>query len=88
MSEELTPLEKLGKAIQEFVNANADEPILVDQALVVWEEVTLDDKGEARRRVLYSVPSDNFTLTGVLGLLRAGKYFIERDILKDGEEDL
>lgn len=83
-----SPLDKLQGAIQEFINAEADESILLDNALVLWEQVTFDAGGATKRNIMYCVPTDNFTLSGTLGLLEAGGVFVRRDILGLPGEDI
>jgi hypothetical protein len=75
-------LARVAQAIQEYVNAQDDATgALVDNALVVWEEVGFDGDGDATRRIRYMVPTDNFTLSGSLGLLEAAGAYLRRDVL-------
>lgn len=77
-------VEGLAAAVQAFV-AQRSDGALVSQALVVWEAMSFDEDGEAQRQISYSCPTDNFSLSGGLGLLDAGRYYIRRDIL--GSDD-
>ena len=81
MIEPDSPLDRLQNAIRDFVNDEAEEAVLVDNALLVWEEVRVEADGSVNRRIQYSVPTDNFTLSGSLGLLEAVGTFLRRDIL-------
>lgn len=64
-----------------FINAIEDEPNLLDSAVVIWESVSFDEDGETERSISYTVPTDNFSLTSVLGLIEAGKFYVKRDAL-------
>lgn len=74
-------VEALLAAIQELANELADEPELIDQAIVVWESVSFADDGETQRCIRYTVPTDNFSLSGAIGLLEAGKHYVKRDAI-------
>jgi hypothetical protein len=82
--EPVDPLEALALAVQEFANVVADGPELVDNAIVIWEAVSFDEDGTAQRCIRYAVPTPNFTMSGTLGLLRAGDHYIRRDVLPTG----
>lgn len=85
---ELSPLEKLNTAISEFANEQStDGNVLVDVAVVLWEQIRLDEDGHASRRIRYAVPTDNFSLTSGLGLIEAGAFFVKSDILGSLEPD-
>lgn len=86
MTDESHPLDDLASAVQAFINTQSDEPVLLDNALVVWEEVGLDDEGFSQRRIRYAVPTHNFSLSGSLGLLEASGTYIRRDILGHDDE--
>lgn len=77
-------VETLAAAVQAFV-AERSDGALVSQALVLWEAVSFDEDGETSRQIAYTCPTDNFSLSGGLGLLEAGRHYIRRDIL--GEDD-
>lgn len=79
-------VETLGAAVQAFV-AQRSDGALVSQALVVWEAVSFDESGEAQRQISYTCPTDNFSLSGGLGLLEAGRFYIRRDILGESGDD-
>lgn len=81
------PLDTLGAAVQTFANARADQPVLVDSALVVWEQVGYAEDGEPQRQILYAVPTDNFSLSASLGLLEASREYVRRDILGERGDD-
>lgn len=76
------PLEDLNEAVQALANAVAafaDEPApLVTQAVVVWEQATSEDSG-VKREIRYAVPTDNYSLSGAVGLLRVA----EKQVLED-----
>lgn len=78
----------LGKALQDFATARAEEegepaPIVM-QAVVVWEETSLQGD-EMGTRIRYCVPTDNFSISGAIGLLAAGDTYLRRDTLQDDE---
>lgn len=80
-------LDTLAEAVQVFANSLTDQPELLDNALVIWEAVSFDEDGETQRCIRYAVPTPNFTMSGTLGLLRAGEHYIRRDILRADEGD-
>lgn len=80
-TDETRPLDDLQSALQTYVNTQADSPALVDNAMVIWEQVGYDEDGVTQRGIMYAVPTDNFTLSGSLGLLEAARVFVRRDIL-------
>lgn len=75
----------LGQAIQEFANASLDQPGIVTQAVVIFEVMSVSDEGQSQEQIQYTVPTDNFSMSGALGLVEAGRYYIRRDILHDEE---
>ena len=77
-------VQELATAVQKFVAAT-QEGALVSQALVLWESVSFDEEGDTVRSVSYCVPTDNFSLTGGLGLLDAAQVYIRRDIFGGDE---
>lgn len=80
-------LDELRAAIEQFVGSTEDEQVIVAQAVVLYEIVGFDGD-QPWRKVSYTVPTDNFSLTGVLGLVEAGKYFLRRDSLGcEGDHD-
>lgn len=81
------PLDDLNAAVQTFANHVADGPELVDHAIVVWEAASYDDDGNVQRCIRYAVPTDNFTLSGTLGLLEAGNFYVRRDMLRGADDD-
>lgn len=80
MSEEADPLDVLCEAVQTFANSLTEQPELLDNALVIWEAVSFNEDGETQRCIRYAVPTPNFTMSGTLGLLRAGEHYIRRDV--------
>lgn len=84
MSDLAPGVEELAAAVQRFV-ATREEGALVSQALVLWEAVSFDEDGITQRSVSYCVPTDNFSLTGGLGLLDAAQVYIRRDIFGGDE---
>ena len=87
MAEKRPELEALRDAVQALSNAIDNEPHLVDQAIVVWESVSFAEDGEPQRMVRYACPTDNFSITGAIGLLEAGTYYVRRDVLHDDGDD-
>lgn len=86
---EVTPLEALRDAVQAFANAQGDDddgPVLVDVAVVLWEQVRYDEDGRVMRRIRYACPTDNFSMTSGLGLIEAGGHLVRRDILDEVDE--
>ncbi len=80
-------LDTLAEALQVFANHITDTPELIDNALILWESVSFDDDGDTQRCIRYAVPTPNFTMSGTLGLLEAGKYYLKRDILNADQDD-
>lgn len=74
------------ESLQALVNANSEQPELVDVAVIVYETVSFDDDGETQRRISYTVPTDNFSLSSALGLLDGARIFVRRDVLGDDGE--
>lgn len=79
------PLDALRQAVQDFANTRADQPAVVDNALVIWEQVSYDGDGTVMRCIRYAVPTDNFTVSGTLGLLQAAGVYVRRDVLNDDD---
>jgi hypothetical protein len=84
MSELAPEVTLLAEAIQSFASSDGDN-VLVSQALVIYEVVGFNEDGSTWRKVSYTCPTDNFSLTGALGLVDAGRFYIRRAIL--GTED-
>jgi hypothetical protein len=72
-------------ALQQWVGETTGG--LVTQAVVLYETVTVSDEGETERALFYTVPTDNFAVSGALGLIEAGRYLLRRDALSDGDDD-
>lgn len=82
------PVTALSDAVQSFASAMADgDDVLVSQALLLYEIVGFNSDGSTWRRVAYSCPTDNFSLTGALGLVEAARYFVRRDVLDPEPDD-
>ncbi|GAA1909287.1 hypothetical protein GCM10009737_08150 [Nocardioides lentus] len=78
---EQSPLDRLLAAVQDFANSLAGQPVLVDVALLVWEQVRYDEDGDIARKISYAIPTDNFSLSSGLGLLEAAGHYVRRDVL-------
>ncbi len=76
----------IADAIQAFVN-NGEDPGLVTEAVVLFEVASVDADGDTARRIDYTVPTDNFALSGALGLVEAGRVLIRRGALGRGEDE-
>lgn len=81
------PIQPLAEAVQAFANEVAEAPELVDNAIVVWESVSYNEDGDVQRCIRYAVPTENFTMSGTLGLLEAGAFYVRRDMLRGYEDD-
>lgn len=82
-TERLGALEALNRAVQDFSNAISSDPSqagVVTQAIVVWEEMSINEEGNTKRGVYYAVPTDNFSMSGAVGLLRIATIKVEDDI--------
>ncbi len=77
-------LRSVADAVQAYV-ANDEPGALLMQALIVYETTTVDEDGTMTRRVSYTVPSENFSLSGAIGLAEAARVILRRDCL--GDED-
>jgi hypothetical protein len=86
VSEPEAALARLAEALQEHVNAQEDDGLVV-QAVIVYETVNIEEDGETVRRVAYTIPTDNFAISGALGLCDAGRHLIRRDALGSSEDD-
>lgn len=75
--------EKMTKLLQEWINEGEDRPLLVDVAVVVWEQMTYDDEGEVIRKVNYSTLTLNAGLASTAGLLDIGRGVLEQDLFND-----
>lgn len=88
MSDLAPEVTAIAEAIQRL--ANTDEQYgnaVVTQALVIYEAAGFHDDGEPWRRVAYSIPTDNFSVTGGLGLIEAARFYIRRDALDESPDD-
>lgn len=79
-------VDELAAAVQKFASQITEEDVLVSQAVVLWEAVSFDGDGTPQRQIKYCIPTDNFSLTGALGLLDGGRHYIRRDIFGKGDE--
>lgn len=86
MSDEMTPLDKLAQALQEFVNSIDDEaPVLLRGAVVAWESMILNDDGDVAFKVNYcSMP--NTSMAETIGIMSLGKDVAMGDML-GGDDD-
>lgn len=75
--------EKVVALLQEWINEGEDQPVLIDVAVVVWEQVTLDDDGDAQRKVNYSTLTLNAGLASTAGLLDIGREVLSGDLFDD-----
>lgn len=74
-------VERLKDAIQNYATIRGNRNCVVTEAVVVYEEMVFDDDGEAMRAVNWSIPTDNFSLAGAIGLLDLGAEYIKRDLI-------
>lgn len=79
-------LDKLNAAIQEFALTRTEEPCLIDVAVVAWEAVSYDEDGDVQRQIRYAIPTDNFSISAVLGLLDAARTLVRHDTLPSEED--
>jgi hypothetical protein len=86
VSDDGTPLRDLDRAVQAFATAEAGEDVLVTQALVIYEITGFDDD-LPWRRVAYTIPTDNFSVSGAIGLADAGRLLTRRDGLGLSDDD-
>lgn len=81
---ELTPIERLAVAVQDFVNATCPEPnALATSFVVVLEWSRFDQEGAQLFALDYATHGGGMA-TG-LGLARAGQVMIERDTMGDDD---
>jgi hypothetical protein len=80
-------LDKLGDALQGFVNEDEGEAAIISGSVVVYELVRFDDDGNEMRRICYTIPGPGSSLSGSLGLLDAGLHLVRRDALGDDSGD-
>lgn len=85
---ELNAVERLEKAVREYVNEviDSDTPILVDTAVLVWEQVRLDDEGRAMRKIDLCSVTGNTNLSATAGLLSLGSVVLDDILSDDGDE--
>jgi hypothetical protein len=77
----------LADAVQAFASAQCEDDALVTQAVVVYEVTGFTADGEQWRRITYSVPTDNFSLSGAVGLLDVGLHVVRQDVLSSDDDD-
>lgn len=75
--------ERMTALLQEWINEGEDRPVLVDVAVVVWEQMSYDDDGEVIRKVNYSTLTLNAGLASTAGLLDIGRGVLEQDLFDD-----
>ncbi len=80
-------LDAVTAAIQAHVNETHDEPWIVDNAIVGAELVGFAEDGETQRKIVYLIPTDNFSISGGLGLLEATRHYLRRDALDHSARD-
>lgn len=84
-SEPETFHEKMMALLQEWVQEEEDHPILLDTALVVWEQMWYGDDGKVYRNINYSTLTLNAGLASTAGLFDVGRGVLERDLFEDDE---
>lgn len=78
---EKSPLEKLTEAIQEFVVATKEEPVLLQSAVVVYEGLTYgEDSSEPSYSIDYSIAGISGSIASAVGLLVLGIDEIKKDL--------
>lgn len=84
-------VERLKDAIQNYAVVRGERNCIVTEAVVVYEEMLMDDEGTAMRAINWTIPTDNFSLAGAVGLLDMGAEYIKRDLIpvrtKNEEDD-
>lgn len=76
---EQTPLEKLAAAVQEFAVTRAGEPVLVADAILVWEETAYNEDGDVTRAINYASMMPGASMASGIGLLEGGKILVLGD---------
>lgn len=79
----MTPLETLHAAVQAFSNSLCTETSdagIVRQAVIVWDEVSLEPNGETSEGTYYAASGDGATAIGTLGLLTWGRQRVMADL--------
>jgi hypothetical protein len=62
-------LAQLYGTVQALANLREEEPVLVDNVVIAWEQVRCTPNGDVGRRVDFAIPGDRFTVSGSIGLL-------------------
>ena len=70
----------LRDAVQDFACELAEESVIVNVALIAWEEVSYDDDGDIIHRVRYAIPTDNVNMSTATGLATLARDALLRDI--------
>jgi hypothetical protein len=83
MIEDGTPLAELREAIQKFATATAEEGVIVDIALLLYEYIVMKEDGSVARAIKYAIPTDNFGLSAGIGLTIAGQKYMMDDLFGD-----
>ena len=78
--------DKMVKLLQEWINEGEDQPVLIDVAVVVWEQMTYNGDGDVIRKVNYSTLTLNAGLASTAGLLDLGRDVLSQDLF-DGDDD-
>lgn len=81
--------DKVVKLLQDWLNEDPDEdgPVLIDVAVVVWEQITMDDEGRTFRRVNYATLTHNAGLSSTVGLMSMGQDVLHGDLFDDEHND-
>lgn len=82
-----TTLDDLTRAIQAWVSDHHEESVLVTQAILAYEVAGIDADGDHWRRINYCCPTDNWSLSGALGLIEAARFYLRRDSLEEFDLD-
>lgn len=83
--EEMTPLERVNKTIQDFVNAvDPEAPVLLRGGVISWESMIYDEDGDAMFRVNYaSLP--NTSVSSTIGILDLATEVAKHDMFCGGD---
>lgn len=71
--EAMSPLERVAKAMQDFVNSiDAEAPVLLRGGVVAWESMVLNEDGDTGFKVSYAA-LPNTSMSSTVGLLEMGR---------------
>lgn len=84
-----TPLQRLGDAVQEFVNATEGEAAIVTSCIVAFERIRFSGEGDQLHALRYAVVGEGVSMAASIGLAQAARTMIERDSIagRDDAED-